>query len=65
MRAIRSFIPGEQVERSELLNENDRVFAEASVPATLREPAAGYHEGLAVDGFLSSRPLPSRRPRVS
>src|SRR3546814_2353270 len=29
-----SFITGEQVERSELLNENDRMDAEGKIPAT-------------------------------
>ena len=55
------FIPGEQVERSELLNENDRVEAEGKRPASydnvlLASPRPRCRP------TRSSRPLRSRKP---
>ena len=46
------FITGEQVERAELLAENERVEAEGKQPATLRAYAARHHQGVAVDRFV-------------
>ena len=53
------FIVGEQVERSDLLDENDRVFETAASRAggcqaagDLRAHAAGHHQGVAVDRFV-------------
>ena len=42
------FITGEQVERAEVLEENDRVEADGKKPATYRVHAAGHHQGVAV-----------------
>jgi DNA-directed RNA polymerase subunit beta' len=49
------FIPGEQVERSELLNENDRVTAEDRRPATYENVLLGITKAsLSTDSFISA-----------
>lgn len=55
-----SFIPGEQVERSELLNENDRVMAEEKRPAHYDNVLLGITKAsLSTDSFISAA---SRKP---
>jgi DNA-directed RNA polymerase subunit beta' len=50
-----SFIPGEQVERSELLNENDRVVSEGKLPATYDNVLLGITKAsLSTDSFISA-----------
>ncbi|HLV28329.1 MAG TPA: DNA-directed RNA polymerase subunit beta', partial [Burkholderiaceae bacterium] len=50
-----SFITGEQVERSELLNENDRVIAEGGIPATYENVLLGITKAsLSTDSFISA-----------
>jgi DNA-directed RNA polymerase subunit beta' len=50
-----SFITGEQVERSELLNENDRVDAEGKIPATYDNVLLGITKAsLSTDSFISA-----------
>jgi DNA-directed RNA polymerase subunit beta' len=50
-----TFIPGEQVERSELLNENDRVLAEDKLPATYENVLLGITKAsLSTDSFISA-----------
>ena len=50
-----SYIPGEQVERSELLDENDRVIAEGKVPATYENVLLGITKAsLSTDSFISA-----------
>lgn len=50
-----SFIPGEQVERSELLNENDRVMAEEKRPAHYDNVLLGITKAsLSTDSFISA-----------
>ena len=46
------FIQGEQVERADLLEENEIVEAEGKKPAHLQLHAAGHHQGVAVDRLL-------------
>src|SRR5690625_1158224 len=49
------FITGEQVERSDLLNENDRVIAEGGVPATYEIILLGIAKAsLSTDSFISA-----------
>ena len=49
------FIPGEQVERSELLNENDRVNAEDKRPASYENVLLGITKAsLSTDSFISA-----------
>jgi DNA-directed RNA polymerase subunit beta' len=49
------FIPGEQVERSELLNENDRVTAEDRRPASYDNVLLGITKAsLSTDSFISA-----------
>lgn len=49
------FIPGEQVERSELLNENDRVIAEDKRPAQYDNVLLGITKAsLSTDSFISA-----------
>lgn len=49
------FIPGEQVERSELLNENDRVNAEDKRPASYDNVLLGITKAsLSTDSFISA-----------
>src|SRR5690625_920973 len=49
------FITGEQVERSDLLNENDRVIAEGGVPATYENILLGITKAsLSTDSFISA-----------
>ncbi|MCX5592823.1 DNA-directed RNA polymerase subunit beta' [Alcaligenes endophyticus] len=49
------FITGEQVERSELLNENDRVLAENGIPATYENVLLGITKAsLSTDSFISA-----------
>ena len=49
------FIPGEQVERSELLDENDRVIAEGKRPAIHENLLLGITKAsLSTDSFLSA-----------
>ncbi len=49
------FIPGEQVERSELLNENDRVTAQDLRPATYENVLLGITKAsLSTDSFISA-----------
>ena len=50
-----TFITGEQVERSELLNENDRVDAEGNIPATYDNVLLGITKAsLSTDSFISA-----------
>ena len=50
-----SYIPGEQVERSELLDENDRVIAEGKRPATYENVLLGITKAsLSTDSFISA-----------
>ena len=50
-----SFITGEQVERSELLNENDRMDAEGKIPATYENVLLGITKAsLSTDSFISA-----------
>ena len=49
------FIPGEQVERSEMLDENDRVIAEGKRPATYDNVLLGITKAsLSTDSFISA-----------
>ena len=49
------FITGEQVERSELLDENDRVVAEGKIPATYENVLLGITKAsLSTDSFISA-----------
>ena len=49
------FIPGEQVERSEMLDENDRVKAEGGTPATYQNVLLGITKAsLSTDSFISA-----------
>ena len=49
------FITGEQVERSELLNENDRVVSEDKIPATYENVLLGITKAsLSTDSFISA-----------
>ncbi|MDQ9170941.1 DNA-directed RNA polymerase subunit beta' [Oxalobacteraceae bacterium R-40] len=49
------YIPGEQVERSELLDENDRVIAEGKLPATYDNVLLGITKAsLSTDSFISA-----------
>src|SRR5690606_8581686 len=49
------FITGEQVERSELLNENDRMDAEGKIPATYENVLLGITKAsLSTDSFISA-----------
>jgi DNA-directed RNA polymerase subunit beta' len=49
------FIPGEQVERSELLDENDRVIAEGKRPASYENILLGITKAsLSTDSFISA-----------
>ena len=50
-----SFITGEQVERSELLNENDRLEAENAIPAQYENVLLGITKAsLSTDSFISA-----------
>ena len=50
-----NFITGEQVERSELLNENDRVLAENGIPASYENVLLGITKAsLSTDSFISA-----------
>jgi DNA-directed RNA polymerase subunit beta' len=50
-----SFIPGEQVERSEMLNENDRMEAANKRPATYENVLLGITKAsLSTDSFISA-----------
>ncbi|MDL2283758.1 DNA-directed RNA polymerase subunit beta' [Oxalobacter sp. OttesenSCG-928-P03] len=50
-----SYITGEQVERSELLDENDRVIAEGKIPATYENVLLGITKAsLSTDSFISA-----------
>lgn len=53
-----NYITGEQVERSELLDENDRVTAEGKIPATYENVLLGITKH-------RCRPTPSSRPHRS
>src|SRR5437773_914335 len=49
------FIPGEQVERSELLDENDKVVADGKKPATYEHMLLGITKAsLSTDSFISA-----------
>ncbi|TAL91242.1 MAG: DNA-directed RNA polymerase subunit beta', partial [Candidimonas sp.] len=49
------FIPGEQVERAELLNENDRVVAEGKLPGVYENVLLGITKAsLSTDSFISA-----------
>lgn len=49
------FITGEQVERSELLNENDRVESQKGIPATYENVLLGITKAsLSTDSFISA-----------
>jgi DNA-directed RNA polymerase subunit beta' len=50
-----SFIAGEQVERSQLLNENDRMVADGKLPATHENVLLGITKAsLSTDSFISA-----------
>jgi DNA-directed RNA polymerase subunit beta' len=50
-----SFITGEQVERSELFNENDRMEADGKIPATYDNVLLGITKAsLSTDSFISA-----------
>ncbi|MGZ5817711.1 MAG: DNA-directed RNA polymerase subunit beta', partial [Burkholderiaceae bacterium] len=50
-----NYIVGEQVERSELLDENDRVIAEGKIPATYENVLLGITKAsLSTDSFISA-----------
>lgn len=50
-----NYITGEQVERSELLDENDRVNAEGKIPATYNNVLLGITKAsLSTDSFISA-----------
>ena len=50
-----NFIPGEQVERSEMLDENDRVVAKGGRPATYENILLGITKAsLSTDSFISA-----------
>ena len=50
-----NFIPGEQVERSEMLDENDRVVAKGGRPATYENLLLGITKAsLSTDSFISA-----------
>jgi DNA-directed RNA polymerase subunit beta' len=50
-----AYIPGEQVERSELLDENDRVIAGGKRPATFENVLLGITKAsLSTDSFISA-----------
>jgi DNA-directed RNA polymerase subunit beta' len=50
-----NYIPGEQVERSELLDENDRVISEGKLPATYENVLLGITKAsLSTDSFISA-----------
>ena len=49
------FIPGEQVERSELLDENDKVVGGRQEAGDLRAHAARHHQGVAVHRLVHLR----------
>lgn len=50
-----SFIPGEQVERADLLNENERLIVEGKVPATYEFMLLGITKAsLSTDSFISA-----------
>jgi DNA-directed RNA polymerase subunit beta' len=50
-----SYITGEQVERSELLDENDRVIAQGKIPATYENVLLGITKAsLSTDSFISA-----------
>ena len=50
-----SFIPGEQVERADLLNENERLIAEKKMPATFEYMLLGITKAsLSTDSFISA-----------
>lgn len=50
-----NYITGEQVERSELLDENDRVIAENKIPATYENVLLGITKAsLSTDSFISA-----------
>ena len=50
-----SFIAGEQVERSQLLNENDRMVAQGKLPATHENVLLGITKAsLSTDSFISA-----------
>jgi len=51
------FIPGEQVERADVLGENDRVLKEGKETRELPLHAVGYHEGVTLHRFLHFRSL--------
>ncbi|WBF65543.1 MAG: DNA-directed RNA polymerase subunit beta' [Candidatus Kinetoplastibacterium crithidii] len=50
-----SFVPGEQVERADLLNENDRVISQNGIPATYENVLLGITKAsLSTDSFISA-----------
>jgi DNA-directed RNA polymerase subunit beta' len=50
-----NYIVGEQIERSELLDENDRVTAEGKLPATYENVLLGITKAsLSTDSFISA-----------
>ena len=49
------FIPGEQVERSEMLNENDKAITASKIPATYQNILLGITKAsLSTDSFISA-----------
>ena len=46
------FIMGEQVERAEVLEENEKALKAGKQPAHLPQHSARHHQGVAVDGLV-------------
>ncbi len=57
-----SYIQGEQVERSEILQHQRGHPARRQDPRDLLQHPAGHYQGVAVHRLASSRPPPSRKP---
>ena len=52
-------LPGEQVERAKLLEENERVMSEEKLPATWEPRLLGITKAsLATNSFIRAPPLP-------
>jgi len=58
------FIPGEQVERADVLEENEKVQAEGKKTGDLQLHAARHHQSVAIDDSFISADR-SRRPPES
>ena len=59
------FITGEQVERAEVLEENDKRDGRRQEAGDVRVHAAGYHQGIVVDRFVHLGGfVPGNHPRA-